>query len=206
MPPAVRFNREAVLDAAYQLVRRDGPSALNARAVARELGGSTQPIFRLFSNMEELHREVIALADRNFCADAKALALQNDNPYLSICMSYLRFAKNEPQLFKLLFMRDRVSENAVGREYKHAWGGPVIVQSIGVDEKSATRLYERSFFFVHGLAVCIATKYMPCMPEERMLAIVTESVQAAAMQLGVELKHNWPIVNVAMEETIVQKA
>ena len=39
MPPSVRFSREAVLNAAYQLVRREGPSALNARAVAKELGG-----------------------------------------------------------------------------------------------------------------------------------------------------------------------
>ena len=43
MPPSVRFSREAVLNAAYQLVRREGPNAINARAVARELGGSTQP-------------------------------------------------------------------------------------------------------------------------------------------------------------------
>ena len=62
MPPSVRFSKDAVLNAAYQLVRREGPDALNARAVARELGGSTQPIFRLFSGMEELKQAVVELA------------------------------------------------------------------------------------------------------------------------------------------------
>ena len=54
MPPSVRFSREAVLNAGYQLIRREGPAALNARSVAKELGGSTQPIFRLFTNMDDL--------------------------------------------------------------------------------------------------------------------------------------------------------
>ena len=58
MPPTIRFNRDAVLNAAYHLIRREGPHALNARSVAKELGGSTQPIFRLFSGMEELHNAV----------------------------------------------------------------------------------------------------------------------------------------------------
>ena len=48
-----------MLNAAYQLIRREGPGALNARAVAKELGGSTQPIFRLFSGMDELQKAVI---------------------------------------------------------------------------------------------------------------------------------------------------
>ena len=52
MPPTVRFTRDAVLHAACQLMRREGMEALNARAIAKELGGSTQPIFRLFTNME----------------------------------------------------------------------------------------------------------------------------------------------------------
>lgn len=57
MPPTVRFTRDAVLHAACQLMRREGMEALNARAIAKELGGSTQPIFRLFTNMEDLHRD-----------------------------------------------------------------------------------------------------------------------------------------------------
>ena len=61
MPPAIRFTRESVLKAAFELVRREGPSALNARAVARELGGSTQPIFRLFSGMDELRFDIIEI-------------------------------------------------------------------------------------------------------------------------------------------------
>lgn len=187
MPPITKFTREAVLSAAYQLVRREGPSALNARAVAKELGGSTQPIFRLFTGMDELRLEVIRLADESICSRMRERASKSSSAYISICMSYLLFARDEPELFKLLFMRDRVSDGSCGREYKHDWGFPVIESSLGVDRETAVKLYERSFFYTHGLAACIATKYMPCMEEERMEALVTESLHAAAAQLGISI-------------------
>ena len=82
MPPTVRFTRDAVLHAACQLMRREGMEALNARAIAKELGGSTQPIFRLFTNMEDLHRELILYVARQFQAHAEAEMAQSASPYI----------------------------------------------------------------------------------------------------------------------------
>ena len=186
MPPAVRFNREAVLNAAYQLVRREGPNALNARAVARELGGSTQPIFRLFSGMEELKRAVTELALLTWKDSLAERVRQSAFPYLSIGMAYLIFARDESQLFKLLFMRDRVSDGSL-TDYNFSWGVPLIENSIKVDVDTATKLYEANWLYCHGLAVMIATKYIPCMSECQMRQMLVESLQGAAMQLHVTL-------------------
>lgn len=186
MPPSVRFSREAVLNAAYQLIRREGPSALNARAVARELGGSTQPIFRLFTNMDELRYAVIELALQTW-KDSLHVRLQNSAfPYLTIGMSYLLFARDEPELFKLLFMRDRVSDGSC-TEYNLSWGIPLIEDTVKVDVETAGKLYQRNWLFCHGLAVSIATKYLPCMDECTMRTMLVESMQAAADALGVSL-------------------
>lgn len=187
MPPAIRFSREAVLNAAYQLVRREGPSALNARAVAKELGGSTQPIFRLFSGMDELRCEVISLADAECRTKMRERALNSSAPYLSVCMSHLLFARDEPQLFKLLFMRDRVSDGSCSLGYSHEWGFPIIEDTLGVDRETAIAMYERTFFYAHGLAVCIATKYMPCLEESKMEEMLAQNLSASAAQLGVKL-------------------
>ena len=187
MPPVIRFTKEAVLNAAYQLVRREGPAALNARAVAKELGGSTQPIFRAYSGMDELQSDVIRLADEVIRTSMRERAASSKSPYLAVCMSYLLFAREEPELFKLLFMRDRSNDYADGIAYTHEWGFPMIEASVGVDRETAKLLYERSFFYAHGLAVCIATKYMPCMDEERMEALLAENLEAAAAHLGITL-------------------
>ncbi len=186
MPPSVRFSREDVLNAAYQLVRREGPNALNARAVAKELGGSTQPIFRLFSGMEELKQAVTELALDTWKANLYERMQVSVFPYLTIGMSYLVFARDEPELFKLLFMRDRVSDGSC-TDYNMDWGIPLLENSIKVDMDTARKLYERNWLYCHGLAVSIATKYIPCMDECKMRAILVESLQAVACLHHVEL-------------------
>lgn len=186
MPPSVRFSREAVLNAAYQLVRREGPSALNARAVAKELGGSTQPIFRLFANMEELRQAVVELALQTWKEQLRIRLQTSSFPYLTIGMAYLVFSRDEPELFKLLFMRDRVSDGSC-TQYNLSWGIPLIEDTIKVDVETARKLYERNWLFCHGLAVSIATKYLPCMDECTMRTMLVESMQAAADALNVSL-------------------
>ena len=186
MPPSVRFSREAVLNAGYQLIRREGPAALNARSVAKELGGSTQPIFRLFTNMDDLKASVIEQALQDWKNKLRMRMQDSAFPYLSIGMSYLIFARDEPKLFKLLFMRDRVSDGSC-RDYNVDFGIPLIEHAVGVDVSTARQLYERNWLYCHGLAVAIATKYIPCISECDMRQLLVESLQGVAMQLNVEL-------------------
>ena len=186
MPPSVRFSREAVLNAAYQLIRREGPAALNARSVAKELGGSTQPIFRLFTNMDDLKASVIEQALQDWKNKLRMRMQDSAFPYLSIGISYLIFARDEPELFKLLFMRDRVSDGSC-RDYNVDFGIPLIEHAVGVDVSTARQLYERNWLYCHGLAVAIATKYIPCISECNMRQLLVESLQGVAMQLNVEL-------------------
>ncbi len=186
MPPSVRFSREAVMAAAYELIRREGESALNARAVARELGGSTQPIFRLFSGMEELHDAVVDQAIQDWKARLLIRIKDSAFPYLSIGMAYLLFARDEPEIFKLLFMRDRVSDGS-DSNYNLDWGIPLIEDAVKVDLETARKLYQHNWLFCHGLAVTIATKYIPCISECKMKELLVESMQATAQLLNVEL-------------------
>lgn len=186
MPPSVRFSREAVLNAAYQLVRREGPNALNARAVARELGGSTQPIFRLFSGMEELKQAVTELALDSWKTSLRDRIQTSAFPYLSIGMGFLLFARDEPELFKLLFMRDRVSDGSC-TDYNVNWGVPLIEDTVKVDVETASKLYARNWLYCYGLAVSIATKYIRCISECTMRQLLVDSLQGVALQLNVEL-------------------
>ena len=63
MPPKAKVTRDMIVDAAFDLVRAEGQGALNARAVARRLGCSTQPVLYAFATMEELKAAVYARAD-----------------------------------------------------------------------------------------------------------------------------------------------
>ena len=186
MPPSVRFSREAVLNAAYQLIRREGVEALNARSIAHELGGSTQPIFRLFSGMDELRTAVTELTLSTWKERLQDRLHTSAFPYLSIGMSFLLFARDEPELFKLLFMRDRVSDGSC-TDYNVDWGIPLIENSVKVDVDTARKLYQRNWLFCYGLAVSIATKYIPCISKCEMRQLLVESLQGAATQMNIKL-------------------
>lgn len=186
MPPTVRFTRDAVLHAACQLMRREGMEALNARAIAKELGGSTQPIFRLFTNMEDLHRELILYVARQFQAHAEADMAQSDSPYIQLCTTYLLYGRDEPELFKLLFMRDRVSEGQYSAQTNFDLVFNIIKKETPLDDETAMRFFERTWLFIHGLAVCIATKYIPCQDERYLISMVKEAYNAAVKMMNLE--------------------
>lgn len=186
MPPTVRFTRDAVLNAACQLMRRKGIEALNARAIAKELGGSTQPIFRLFTNMEDLHRELILYVTRQFQAHAEADMAQSDSPYIQLCTTYLLYGRDEPELFKLLFMRDRVSEGQYSDQTNFDLVFNILKKETPLDDETALRFFERTWLFIHGLAVCIATKYIPCQDERYLISMVKEAYNAAVKMMNLE--------------------
>lgn len=186
MPPTVRFTRDAVLHAACQLMRREGMEALNARAIAKELGGSTQPIFRLFTNMEDLHRELILYVARQFQAHAEADMAQSDSPYIQLCTTYLLYGRDEPELFKLLFIRDRVSEGQYSDQTNFDLVFNIIKKETPLDDETALRFFERTWLFIHGLAVCIATKYISCQDERYLISMVKEAYNAAVKMMNLE--------------------
>lgn len=186
MPPTVRFTRDAVLHAACQLMRREGMESLNARAIAKELGGSTQPIFRLFTNMEDLDRELILYVARQFQAHAEADMAQSDSPYIQLCTTYLLYGRDEPELFKLLFMRDRVSEGQYSDQTNFDLVFNIIKKETPLDDETALRFFERTWLFIHGLAVCIATKYIPCQDERYLISMVKEAYNAAVKMMNLE--------------------
>lgn len=186
MPPTVRFTRDAVLNAACQLMRREGMETLNARAIAKELGGSTQPIFRLFTNMEDLHRELILYVTRQFQAHAEADMAQSDSPYIQLCTTYLLYGRDEPELFKLLFMRDRVSEGQYSDQTNFDLVFNILKKETPLDDETALRFFERTWLFIHGLAVCVATKYIPCQDERYLISMVKEAYNAAVKMMNLE--------------------
>ena len=62
MPPKVKNTKEDIVNATVELVRKNGQSAINARAVAAFLGCSTQPVFSNFGTMDELKQAIILAA------------------------------------------------------------------------------------------------------------------------------------------------
>lgn len=162
MPPKVRINREMILNAAVDIVRERGEGALNARAVAARLGSSTQPIFSHFESMEALRQEVIRCANSTY----QIYLHQEMNsgkypPYKASGMGYIRFAREEKELFKLLFMRDRSEEEIPEWSEELEPLIDMICSNTGMSIEAARRFHLEMWVFVHGIATMAATNYLP---------------------------------------------
>lgn len=115
MPPACRFTREQIVAAALAITRERGFDAVTARAIADTLHSSSKVIFSAFSGMDDLLAATIDAADAQYRAySADFVRDSADPPYKAVGTAYIRFAQNEPNLFHLLYMRDRRREDHSG--------------------------------------------------------------------------------------------
>ena len=161
MAAPVRITEAAIREAALKLAREQGPQALNARALAAALGCSTQPIFKNFPSMEALRRAVVedALAAYHRFVEA-AVAASPYPPYKARGMAYIGFARTEPALFRLLFMRSRTGETASPEDPDWFVDAARAGRTAGLAGQNAELFHLEMWIMVHGIAVMQATGYL----------------------------------------------
>lgn len=167
MPPKCKFTKEEVIAAALALVREGGTEALTARALGKRLGSSSRPIFSLFESMSEVQSGVLAAADALFQSYLREdMAKGEYPPYKASGMAYLRFAREERSLFRLLFMRDRTGERT---PENFGVSAPVIAalrEATGLSEEDAMRFHLEIWLYVHGIAVTMVSAFSDWREEE----------------------------------------
>lgn len=161
MPPKVKFTREQIITAALNVTRKNGIVGLTARGLAAELGSSAKPIFGLFQNMEEVQKEVIAAANTLYQSYiSRGMTEGKYPPYKASGIAYIQFAKEEKELFKLLFMRDRTGEKIEENREEIRPMLNIIMKNLGISEDEARVFHLELWLYVHGIATMIATNYL----------------------------------------------
>lgn len=160
MPPKVKVTKEDIVNAAVGIVRENGAEALNARTVAAALGCSTQPVFSNFASMDELRLALVAKASGLYGEYIRREVGRGEFPaYKASGMAYIRFAGEERELFKLLYMRDRTNEQPPETDEHGDAMAALVQQNTGLDEPTARLFHLEMWAYVHGIAVLIATGF-----------------------------------------------
>lgn len=161
MPPKYKFTKDEIINAALNIIRKNGASALTARALAEELGCSVKPIFGLFKNMEQVQQETFSAAHNLYQSYLqKGMSSGKYPQYKASGMAYIRFAREEKELFKLLLMRDRRKENIEENREEVKPFIELIKQNTGLDDEKAYLFHLEMWIFVHGIATMIASSYL----------------------------------------------
>ena len=186
MPPKVKITKEDIINAAIDMVRQSGDVSINARSLASYLNCSTQPIFSNFANMDELRLAVIKKADELYNQYlTREIDEANYPPYKATGIAYIRFAKEEKELFKLLFMRDRSDEKNYGETASDKLVENLVHNNTGLSGDEAMLFHFRMWACVHGIATMLATGYFE-LDWDIISKTLTDTYQGVRKQYGLE--------------------
>ena len=169
--------REAIIDGAFRLVRERGHEALTVRNLASFLGCSTQPIMYQFPDTDVLKDLTYRKADAfhsEYILEAEDL--------LEIGIRYIRFAEEEPQLFRFLFQSGRFSGLSLENLIRAPEAADVLA-AVRMEEEMTTEeaaaLFEPLVAVVHGYASLIANNGMKYDPDaiRRVLLMIAEGIE-----------------------------
>ena len=159
MPPKPKITRDMVIAAAFEVARNMGAENINARTVSKKLNCSTQPVMYYFSTIEELKRTVYAKADNYHSEYLMNMRNPQEGVMLGMGLNYIRFAKEEPHLFRFLFQSKFFTGITLLEMIDSEELTPVISSMQGVIGGSIERVKEiflTIFLFAHGYASMIA--------------------------------------------------
>lgn len=161
MPPSVKITKEDIINTAMELVRKNGEDSINARAIASALGCSTQPVFSNFASMVEVREAVMEAAEELCMEYSKAEMEKGEYPtYKATGMGYIRFAKEEKELFRLIYMRDRSAEQMAEENRYFNDMESFVQQYTGLTAEDSRLLHLEMWAFVHGIATMYATGFL----------------------------------------------
>lgn len=175
MPPKVKFQKQEVVAAALRVVARGGIDAVSAREVAKELGVSVGPIFTWFETMDQLKAAVYQQAKERY-REYIERGLAEPVPFLGVCRQYIRFAKEEPELYKLLFLTrpGTGSDGATAAmRFSRELVRPSIMRIYHMDADTADKYFRDLWLAAFSFATLIVMDDCPYTDEE-MLAVGTE--------------------------------
>lgn len=177
MAGILKNTREDIVLGALEIIKEKGFEGLKARDVAKRLNCSIQPIFYQFKNMEELKLAVYEKIYEIY----KEYMLSGENtatPYKAMGNSYVRFARDYPELFKILFMQKAEVNSSNFMQIDHL-ADKVISEGqkftgLSFDEQKDFHL--KVWIFTHGIASLVVTGTLN-LSDEEIDKIITDSVR-----------------------------
>lgn len=193
MPPKIKVTEEDIINAAIHMVREKGAESLNARDLAKKLGCSVHPIFRTYNSMEGLRTAVYKKAENIYNECMLSAGEHNGDGFLHMGLAYIDFAKNEKNLFKLLFMSDAFREQSIMNIAGTTEGDDEVLEMLcqrtGLSKKAAQELYAGIWLTAHGIASMLATNNCRFSDEENR-RLLNNSFMGLILKLKNEEEHN----------------
>ena len=166
MAAVKKINKEGILEAAYNLARREGIAAITARKLAKEISCSTQPIYENFVDMGAVIEITTERINEVYGSLKTSLCKKENADYVSQTTIVCEFADSERVLFRQL-----VADNDSGHGlFKDTRTEKMLVETLHCDEIVADQINK----YIMGQAFLVNEGYTEF--DQARLAMETERV------------------------------
>ena len=187
MPPKAKVTRDMVINAAFEVTRTMGAENVNARTVSQKLGCSTQPVMYHFAKIEDMKKAVYAKLDWFHTEYLLNIEKPQKGIMLGIGLNYIRFAIEEPHLFRFLFQSGFAVENNLVEMIDSEKLKPVISvmqEAMEMNVEQTKEVFLTIALFAHGYASIIANNSLEY--DEEVVALHLERAYRGAVLAGQE--------------------
>lgn len=170
MPPKTRVTEDIIISAAVEVARQSGFGNINARTVSEHLHCSTQPVMYHFSSIDNLKKAAYRRVDQMHTQYLMSIPAGQD-PVLGIGINYIRFAVEEPQLFRFLFQSGYAEEKSLLEMVDSGELIPVLAamqEGTGLSMQKTRDVFITVALFAHGYASIIANNHLEF--DEKLIA------------------------------------
>ena len=174
MAKALLITKENIVKGAVKLINDDGWLNLNARSLAKHLGISTKPLYRIYNNMDEIKKDVLIEINRQYDEFINS-KIDSKKALLTLCIAYVEFANDYKNLFCSLFLSDNLIWKKIEDVFDEKWNQSTIINLVnkhGFSFEEAKELFLHMWLYSNGLATLIATNQIKLDEEKIMIRLV----------------------------------
>lgn len=169
MPPKAKYSKQEILDKAIEIIEERGFEKLTARELASALKTSVKPIFTAFENMDEVKQCCFDFAFEkyhSYFADGLG-----EYPIKAIGLKFIEFAKKEPCLFQIIFLKSQektipfeVYMKKLDDNFNESL--KLVQKYTGLSKRKSFELYKYLWVYSTGIAALCATRQCEFSDEE----------------------------------------
>ncbi|MCQ2176126.1 MAG: TetR/AcrR family transcriptional regulator [Bacteroidales bacterium] len=169
MPRQPRFSKDDIVAAGLRIVRTSGFEAISARALGKELGTSSSPMFTMFKDMNEVLDAIRTAMEKSFTIRMNGVT-EYFPAFKEFGLRLVAFAKEDPNVFQMLFLgkdaRPEIAEK-IARECLCS-----AEQGYGLTSEQAEMLFRQMWPVACGIAA-LCVKHPEDFSEEEVSKTLT---------------------------------
>ena len=179
MPKNIKITKEMILDAAFEITKKDGISKVSNREIAKKLNCSIRPIYYQFKNSDELFNSLYNMIHEYFYKFILANLNDKFPKYKQVGLNYIKFAREEKNFYQVLFLNKNCNLDTFNGNNDSNFNKvkDFIKISTNLSNEDINDFHFKMWTFCHGLATLLANDKI-YLTDEQIKILISMEFQA----------------------------